>query len=38
MKDKSLSLLSDHILNQEDIVDRYRPCCYYCRDLITVIK
>ena len=38
MKDKSLSLLSDHVLNQEDIVDRYRTCCYYCRDLITVMK
>lgn len=23
-----------HILDEEDMKDRYRTCCYYCRDLI----
>lgn len=38
MKDKSLALLSDHFLNKEGMVVRYRTCCYYCRDLIILMK
>ena len=38
MSDKSLALLANHILTKEDTEDKYRTCCFYCRDLIIVMK
>ena len=38
MSDKSLVLLANHILTKEDTEDKYRTCCFYCRDLIIVMK
>ena len=34
MKDPSLKKLLDHNISTEETKDRYRTCCFYCRDLI----